>query len=508
MTDQEGTAPASPSAASPGGRPGGLRQRVLTGGLIMSAVAVLGRGSSLAAQLILGRILLEDEFGLYALALGWVTIASAVRSIMRPVLIEALTNEPEEADHLFRTVLYTLIGLAVLGAAASPLIETSFDEDDLARLLIPMFLLMPLQLAPMMGLAKLSTAMDFNRVGRIEAIAGLTRHAVTIVAAIAGLGALSFVFGILGAAVAEHGLIRRYLGSWPSYRPPDPGEVRRRIQTSFEPGHTRRWVWVSAVALALGVSGDYLGASLYATAAVVGVYFFAYQLTGALFDPMNVVATTVLVPAFATIDDTEARRRAYLTTLRSLSVVGTLFFFAAITVLGPTIHWLWDGKWDEATFAVVAFAAYAPVRLTHPCTQNVARACGFWNLFVTDMILVGAVTFTTAAAGAYVGGLTEMVLFVIGGHLVVTLISAFRLSRRLAQPYVPVLRTTLGPWSVGLLALAVADRFGGGITSVNWADVPLRIVIVGAVLAVGIALPERAMLTELATSILRRRTAT
>ncbi len=505
MTEQDGPTTASQPIPEPPKRQAGLRHRVLTGGLIMSVVAMVGRASSLVAQLVLGRILLEEEFGLYALALGWVTIASAVRSIMRPVLIQAMNSEPEETEHLFRTVLYTLVGLAVLGAITAPGIETSFGEDGLARLLIPMFLLMPLQLAPSMGLAALSAEMRFGRVGRIEAAAGLFRHTVTIVAAVAGLGPLSFVVGIFGAAATEHALIRRYLGAWPSYRPPDLGLVRSRARQLFRPGHTRRWIWLSAVALALGVSGDYLGASVFATAALVGVYFFAYQLTGALFDPMNVVATTVLVPAFATIDDPAARRSAYLTTLRSLSVLGTLFFFATISFLPPVIHWLWDGKWDDAIFAVVAFAAYAPIRLTHPCTQNVARACGYWSLFVSDMILIGVVTFTTAAAGAWFGGLESLVLFVVGGHFVVSLSAAFRLSRRLAAPFGAVSWTMLRPWFIGLLALAAAHRFGGDVTSVAWSAVPLRALIIGAVLTVGVAVPAREMLMEFAHSLIIRR---
>ena len=505
MTERDGPAVAPQPAAEPPKRPGGLRDRVLTGGLIMSVVAMVGRASSLVAQLILGRILLEEEFGLYALALGWVTIASAVRSIMRPVLIQALNTEPTEAEHLFRTVLYTLMGLALVGAAASPFIESSFGEDDLARLLIPMFLLMPLQLAPSMGLASLSAEMRFGHVGRIEAAAGLVRQAVTIVAAVAGLGPMSFVLGIFGAAATEHGLIRRYLGAWPSYRPPDLQLLRSRARNLFQPDQTRRWVWVSAVALALGVSGDYLGASVFATAALVGVYFFAYQLTGALFDPMNVVATTVLVPAFATIEDQETRRSAYLTTLQSLSVLGTLFFVGAIPLLPPIIHWLWDGKWDDAIFAVVAFAAYAPIRLTHPCTQNVARACGYWSLFVSDMIFIGLVTFATAAIGAWVGGLTSLVLFVLGGHFVVSLTAAFRLSRRLAAPFGSVAWTMLRPWLIGIVALGAAHRLGNDITSVDWSTVPLQVAIVGVVLAVGVALPARAMLLEFAQSIMQRR---
>ncbi len=481
--------------------PQNLRQRVLRGGLIMSLVAVGLRASSFLAQLVLGRVLVDEEFGLYALALGFVTIQSAVRSVLRPVLIEAISKDPEEADHLFRTVLYGLMALAVVGAALSPVIGRLFDEPRLAALLVPMLLIMPLQLAPSKGGATISEAMLFGRVGRIEGMAGLFRHGGTVAAALLGFGAFSFVIGSVAATIAENVLVRKYLGSWPSLAPPDFHKVRSRAAAFWSGGQTRRWIWVSGVALALGASGDYLGASLTADVALVGTYFFAYQLTGALFVPMNLAASTVLVPAFTRIDEQSARRSSFFTTLRSLSVVGTLFFFSVAVVVAPLIHWLWGGRWDASIFAVIAFAAYAPIRVTHPSSQNIARACGYWSLFVSDMIAVGLITFAAAAVGARVGGLVSLVLFVLAGHLVVALSSAVRLGRRLGASPVAVLRVILQPWLAGLGALAIADRFGGGVDSISWADLPLRIVIMGVLLVLVVVIPERRLLQGLVSSL-------
>lgn len=500
-TAEEASHDDPPPAAVP---KGGLRRRVLQGGLIMSVVAVAVRTSSFIAQLVLGRLLVEEEFGLYALALSFVTIQASVRSIMRPVLIEAVAKNPGEATYLHRTIVYTLGVLAVAGIGLSPILGRLFDEPDLAWLLVPMFALMPFQLAPTLGVSRLAEAMQFSKVGRVEAVAGFVRHATTIAAAFAGLGPFSFVVGALGAAATEIVMVRWFLGTWPSLGPPDLTLLRERAGAALQRGQTRRWIWVSAIALSLGAAGDYLGASITSTIELVGLYFFAYQLTGALFVPMNLAASTVLVPAFTRIDDTASRRSSYLATTQALTVTGTLFFMAVSIALAPLMHLMWGGRWDDSIVAAVLFALYAPVRLTHPSTQNVARACGYWTLFVTDMILVGSITFVAAVIGGAVGGLGPLTLFVVGGHLLVTLSAAMRLGRRFEASLVTIVRTILQPWLLGLAAVGITHLVGNGIDSTAWSDLAINAAVLLPLLVVLVVVPERRVLLGLVDTMRRR----
>lgn len=470
----------------------------------MSLAAVALRTSSFIAQLILGRILVEDEFGLYALALGFVTIQASLRSVMRPVLIEAMASDPAEADHLHRVVLYGLGLVAIVGMAAAVPLGRAFDQPDLAPLLIPMLAIMPFQLAPIRGSAAISHAMEFANAGRMETLAGVLRHATTVAAALAGLGPFSFLVGSVAASATEYAMVRRYLGLWPSLRPPDLSAVRARAADYFGAGQTRRWIWFSAAALSLGATGDYLGASLTAQTALVGVYFFGYQLTGALYTPMSLAAGTVLVPAFSRIDEQAARRASYLETLRSLAVVGVLFFFAIAVVAAPLTHLMWGGKWDDASFAIIAFAAYAPVRLTHPTTLNVARACGHWNLFVTDIVASGIMTFVTAALGAR-GGLQSLVISVVAGNMLVTLSAAWRLSRRFDLNPFSALRVMLQPWLIGLAALAVTHLVGPPVDATALSDGAINAALMGSMLVLAVAIPQRKFLIGLVNSIRRGR---
>jgi O-antigen/teichoic acid export membrane protein len=488
-----------------GQQPANLRQRVLRGGLIMSLAAVALRTSSFLAQLILGRLLVEEDFGIYALALSFVAIHASLRSVMRPVLIEALSKDPAEADYLHRCVVWGLGALALVGMALAVPVSEAFDRPRLAPLLMLMLALMPFQLASIRGAATISHAMAFGNAGRLETAAGLLRHITTVIAAVAGLGPYSFVAGAAAAAATEVVMVRRYLGSWPSLRPPDWSKVRARAAKFFESGATRRWIWVSALALSLGSTGDYLGASITAPVAVVGVYFFAYQLTGALFAPMSLAAGTVLVPAFTRIEGQEARRDSYVETLWSLSVVGVLFFFSVASVAAPLTHLLWGGRWDEAAFAIVAFAAYGPIRLTHPVTLNVARACGYWSLFVSDMIATGVVVFTAAAIGAAIGGLQSLVLWVLCGHLALAVVVAVRLGWRLGLSWLSVMRVTLVPSLIGAGALAATHLIGPSVTSPRLVDGVINGALMAVLLTATIVIPQRKLLTGLVTSVRARK---
>jgi O-antigen/teichoic acid export membrane protein len=482
-----------------------LRQRVLRGGMVMAAVSVAMRGSSVIAQLILGRVLIDEEFGLYALALGFVTVGSALRSVLRPVLIEATANEPSEVQRIFSNTMWAVIAFAVVGIGLTPLIGRLVDEPDLPPLLVLLLILMPLQLLSSPGVAKINEAMQFSVFGRVVAVAGLLRHAITVIAALAGLGAYSFVVGAFAATLIEVVAVRRIAGPFPALSTP-----RRRPEAALtsplnlggDPG--KRWIWPTAIALALALSGDYLGASIFASTALLGVYFFAYQLTGALFEPMNLAANTVLVPAFVKISDEETRRSSFITTVKTLSVFGTLFFMAASVGVAPLTNWLWGGRWDDAIFAIIAFAVYAPIRLIHPSTQSIARGCGMWSLFATDMIAVGVVTFLSALIGAAIGGLSTLVLFVVGGHFLVTLSAVVRVGHRLGSPLVSVVSSLLGPWLTGLAGLGIAHVLTDGIDSTDWTGLPVRVLIVAAALVVGLLIPHRNLIRTTVGSMVNR----
>ncbi len=466
----------------------------------MSGLSIAMRGSSFLAQLVLGGILSEGDFGLFAAALGFVAIGASLRSVLRTALIEATAKSPELVDRLYSNTMWAVMAFAAVGVLASPLLGAVFDNPDLPPLLIPLLILVPLQIVPVVGMARINEALQFQRFGRIVGSAAVLRHAVTVVAALLGFGPYSFVLGVGAAVVTEIVSVRLIVGSLP-----------RLMRPTFFSGFSlkdrtgdRRWIWPTAIALSLAVSGDYLGASAILTVEVVGLYFFAYQLTGALFEPMNTAANTVLVPAFVKIDDLEKRRSSFVEIVQTLSVFSTLFFVTAAVTVAPITHLLWGGKWDGSIFAILAFAIYAPIRLVHPISQSIARGCGYWSLFASDMVLAGAVTVVSAVIGAAVGGLETLVIFVVCGHFLVTMASLLRLASRLGAPWVDVLLAVLTPWSIGLVGLELVHLTTAGIDSVDVGGAVVRFVLLVVYLSVALVVPFRRRIMATVQPILQR----
>ncbi len=485
--------------------PSGLRSQILRGGAVIGGVSVLLRASSIIAQLILGRLLLGEEFGLFAIAWSFGAFGDSLRSILKPVLIEAVVKNPDDAVSIYSRALYGLIGLCAVGIALSPSIGAALDVEALPLLLAFVLLTTPLRIVPVLGFAQLNADLDFGTFGRIISIAGVIRHVSSVIFALSGFGAYSFAVATVVASIVEIVAVRKVTGPFPSIgRPSIRPTVRRSATTAESPDAGRRWIFFSALALTLAVSGDYLGASVWISPATLGLYFFAYQLTGALFGPMNLAATTVLVPAFVKIEGEQSRRDSYLTTLRSLSVVGTLFFIATAVVIAPLANWLWAGAWNGAIAVMIIFSAYAPIRLIHPATQSIARGCGFWSLFASDMALIGVVTISAAFVGAWVGGLIALALFVNAGHLAVTMSTSFRVGSRLKVPLHQIAKASLLPWLVGLGCLGITHLLTAGIDSTEFAGLPIRIALLGTLLSVGLLVPNRQMLLGLFGSLRAR----
>ncbi|MEM7337897.1 MAG: oligosaccharide flippase family protein [Actinomycetota bacterium] len=484
--DESSSGPSPSSSSSSGG--GGLRGRVLRGSVLLMVASVAIRFSSFIAQLVLGALLLEEDFGLYAIALAFASIGTQLRSVLRPVLVEGMASASVEVDDLFRKLMWQLIAVSVLGAAWAPFMAQGLGKPELTVILAVLLLLMPLQMYPVYGMAVINHRMEFGRFGNVMLFGGALRHVATIIAAFAGAGVHSFTTGVVVAALTELVAVRFYKAKAPSLLPiPAPGWPTLRGGRSD--GSVRRWLWPSAIALALAVYGDYLGATIAgASTVIVGLYFFGYQLAGAIFQPMNLAASTVLVPAFVRLEGVERRRAGFLKTIRATSLAGTLCFATAAVALAPLTDLLWNGKWNAAIFGIVGFAIYAPIRLIHPTAQAIARGCGQWNLYMSDMAITAVVTVATAFVGAMIGGLEALVIGVIAGHLLITLISTVRLGWYLEVGTLSSLAAALVPWLGGLIALGVA-HIASPITGTELIGIPIRVAVFGGVALVTVVVP-------------------
>jgi PST family polysaccharide transporter len=424
----------------------------------MSLVSVVQRSSSFVAQLFLGRLLFEDDYGLFAIALGLTSIGAALRSVLQPVLINHLEHDPEAFNRTYRTTMLSLWTVTAVGVATSSLIESALDAPGLQTLLAILLLLVPFQVFAGFATARISHRLDFGQIAKTLSFVSLSRNVATVAFAFAGLGALSFALGTAVAVVIELVVLSRYASLFVT-----PGLISSQtlsdVRASFSRGFRRvdqRWVWLSAIAVTLANNGDYTVASLWASRELVGLYYFAFNLTGSFWLLLNSAVTTVLVPGFVSLKTEEEQRDRLIETVSMLAIVGVLFFNAVSVMIVPMTNVLWSGKWDAAIPAILGFSLLAPLEFIHPVVQAIERGTARWSLYFADIGSTAVLTLVAAGIGARFGGLRLIVILVVAVHVGIGFAALLRLATSLGLTAFETMRASSTPWLLGLAALVVA----------------------------------------------------
>lgn len=485
-------------------RPFSRRASIARGAILMSAVSVMMRVLSLAAQLVLGRVLLDVDFGLYALALSLTVIATALRSVLQPVLVEMLEKNTEGYRRTYRTAMTCVWILTVVGVLLSRPISRYLNQPDLEPLLAVLLLLMPLQVLPTFGLARLNHQLKFSTVGRVLTISTLARYSILVLAALVGLGPFSFAASTAAAMGVEYFALRSHLRVVPGvFSRQTILDARASFGRFVHSSENRRWIWLSAIALSLATSGDYIAASTSLDPNLIGLYFFAYSVVGAFSGPLSHAVNTVLVPGFVALPTVEAKRLRLSEVIAVTTVIGVLLFNSAMVLIAPIVNLLWDGKWDESIPVMIGFLILAPLQALHVVSLAIARGSGYWNLYFSAILAAGVTIVIAAGLGASTGSLLGLVAAVVLADTAVMFSTLARLTLRLRGSLLVVARHALLPWFLGVPALAVAH-------AVHPLDDPDLVPSLSAAVAFGavtialVGLPYRRLLLELGGLVTRR----
>lgn len=480
------------------GEPAGAgRARVIRGILAVGVASVVMRGGGLIGQYVAGWKLTEADFGLFAVTLAFVTLSVATLSALRPLFIERLANG-HEMDNLWRSVLYLLSALAVVLVLISGPLARFLGDADARTILIAMAPTLPLQFYQITGLARLAADHRFADSSRILATAALARHGSLIIFALLGFGVYALILPLYVEALVQNVMLHRAAGPAPRLRGPIAGAWSTHRASLG-------WLALTAIALAASLNGDYLAIKPFEATAVVGSYFFGYQLSAAITQPFSMAATNVLVPSFATVKDRSRLQRSYIDAISILLLVTGLAFGGLAIVGGPLMSMLWQGKWDDAIVAMVLISIGTPVRILQPTCYSLLQALGRWDLHAKLATFNAIAAVGSAAVGAMVGGLFEIAAFVgIAGVVVgtvVTIVTGHQIGLPASRTLVALLRGT----TPAALALAAAFAYNSHLVP-DLANTLVRALLYGLIgVAAALAL-FRSTLKEMMASLKTRRT--
>ncbi len=411
---------------------------------------------TLGSQLILAWKLSPADFGLVALAYS-VTAFTAViqRNGLREILVQRAPRFSEYANSAFW--LSVVIGLTVtlLTLAAAPLAAHVYHEPQIIGILSILAtgqLLLALQSVP--G-AKMQTSLKFRELSLVNLFEGVATALLTVVFAFAGCKAFSIVLPIPIVQTASLLIQLRISG----FRP----------QRGFSWPIWKEMIGSSALLLgaallyAFNMQGANIVLGLFHGAAVVGVFFFAYNLCNQATSLLTNNLYSVLLPTLSNLQDNiEKQTQVFLRVTHLVNLVGMFSCFLLAAVADPLIRALYGEKWIAAIPSLQVLSIGMTFSFSFALSINLITAQGRFKEMLWFNVWRALGFITLVAIGAKLGG----ALAVSWATAIFTLLFGPAITFIAVRPggggWKDILRGHAGPFLVGFAACGAAvmlDRF-------------------------------------------------
>ena len=423
----EPTPPTDPDRPPVRGRAASVGASAGVGMAWMMLATGAGKGASIVSQIVLGWLLSDDEFGVYAAAIGLASFVTVLRDGgTRYILIQKGSGRWAGLSgpaFWMASSIALVMGLALAAAAGvAPLIPfkegSGYADPRLPGVIAVIALSLIIAPPGMMFVARLSTQLRFGAIASLNTQTAMVRHATMILFALLGFGPLSFALPLVCQALYQN------IGGYLLTRDPI---WTRRVRLRMWPALLARakWLMVQAVSRSLLLMGDYAVLGLLVRDEVLGVYFFAYQIINQIQVLLSVNLQNVLFPTLSTLKDEPARfRAAVLRATRVLSLFSCAGAIGLAVVYDPLQRLIWGDKWDASVAPVHAMALFFPFRMLFNILNSALLAHGRYRQVSLLTLLAGAGLVGVAAVA---GSITD---------------------------------------DVGVIALAVSLYFGVGITAI------------------------------------------
>ncbi|TMV83881.1 hypothetical protein FGG78_22240, partial [Thioclava sp. BHET1] len=343
-----------------------LARRSGAGALWIAAATFGGRILSFLAQIVLGWLLSKNDFGIYAAA---VSLSAATQGMLQGGTRNILIQKGERhwrwlAGPAFWVALLFngFAALALAGVAGGMALlsfapGTAFADPRLPMLLLVIAATFVLTTPEVIFRARFSMKLQFRTLSSLTIQRQVVQYASMILLALAGAGPMSFVLPLLFATLYTTAIsywhLREKIWRNPLHRRLWPALLSRS-----------KWLVLTAVTLSLLNQGDYLALGRLVPAAILGIYYFAFQIVMQLQLLLGTNLQNVLLPVMSRIkDEPERFRSALLRALRVLTLFGCAAGFGMAAIYAPLEHLIWHGKWASSVLPVQVFAACFPFRM-------------------------------------------------------------------------------------------------------------------------------------------------
>ena len=329
---------------------------MIRGGIWVLALNLSRRGFELIRTIVLARLLLPSDFGLFGIA-G--LAMSATDAFTGTGFHHALVQKKGSVGGYLDTawVVSGIRGLLLTGVVflAAPLVATFFENGQATAVLRVSAISLAVTGFSNIGIIYFQKDLRFNRQIVLDFSVTFTSLAVGVTLAFVLRSVWALVYGSLAGAVVKFILSYRLH----PYRP----KLHFNTAKARELFGYGKWIFASSVIWFLVLQGDdiFVGKMLGLT--FLGFYQLAYRIANIPATELSTVITKVTFPAYAKLQDNMARLRDSFLKVLHLTAVVLFPLAAGIIVLAPDFTFVFLGsKWMPMVPAIKVLALGGLVR--------------------------------------------------------------------------------------------------------------------------------------------------
>jgi PST family polysaccharide transporter len=395
------TDPAILSYESPSGP--SLRQRASRGFVWMATQTVGSKAISAISQIAVARLLAPSDFGVYSLAVT-VTVLTAFTGNMglHQILVQR-RNMRRWSNAAFWLAEALGIFAGLLTAAVAPAAAHFYHNSTLVGLLLVLAVIWPVGSLGIVPEARLAHELRFSAIAKLRWIQGILAAVTLVLLAALHFGPYSFALSRLIVGLASVSVF------W-TIAPP---RIRANPQI-------RRWkflisdggkLMVNELFWLLILQGDYMMLGLFRDATVVGIYYFAFNLSVQTLMVVGENLVSVMFPALSQLqDDPHRQMRAYLNAAKLLATVGIPLCLLQAALADPALRLLVGVKWIPSIHVLEVLSIAMAISMVGNTASSMLKAQGRFRALMT-ITICGSVSFLTIVGTASYFGYALSVAF-------------------------------------------------------------------------------------------------
>ncbi|MEU7475917.1 oligosaccharide flippase family protein [Lentzea sp. NPDC042327] len=318
---------------------------------------VFGKIGTLLTGILLARVLVPEDFGVFAVALVALGALLAINELGVSLALVRWPGDPREIAPTVTTISIASSGLLyALCWFAAPAFSEALGAPDATG--VVRLLCLSVLIDGATAAAAQFTNREFRQGARLAVDMSnlVLTTGVTVALALADHGAWSLAWGRLVGNALSAILLFRLVALWPK-----PGFDRRQARELMTFGLPLAGASLLVFAMLnvhFVITGSLLGA------VALGLYLQAFNLSSWPVNMFSVVIRRVSLAAFARVQDSPAEREALLARFTTLLMAGALPVCALLGLLAlPTVTTLYGHNWAGSAAALQFLVVLAIVRV-------------------------------------------------------------------------------------------------------------------------------------------------